>query len=238
MTASRPATLLSLTALLCLVLAGMACATQSKPVGWKPLSSAAAAKLVKRSPWEPRPRNGSENRTIPGRGQLSAWRARSTMPYSGLVDGRFTGTTDEIIQWAARKWGFRVDAFRAVAALESWWDQDTLGDAGDSFGLFQVRRPYHCHGACAIARDSTAFNADYYGGIIRAYFDGRMAWLNSPEVAAENGARYAAGDFWASVGAWFDGRWHTPADEAYVARARDYLRKRVWKQARFADYGD
>ena len=53
-----------------------------------------------------------------------------------------------------------------------------------------MRRPYHCWEDCAIARDSTAFNADYYGGIVRAYFDGKMDWLNSPEVAPENGARY------------------------------------------------
>lgn len=208
-------------------------AAAAKPVGWKPLTSAAAAKLVDRSEWEPRPENGTENRTIPSRAALAAWSARSEMPYAHLVDGRFTGTTDEIIQWAARKWGFRVNALRAVAALESWWEMDTLGDEGDSFGLFQVRRPYHCWGECAIARDSTAFNADYYGGIIRAYFDGKMGWLNSPEVAPDNGERYRPGDFWGSAGAWFDGRWHTAEDERYVARARHCMKKRVWKQPRF-----
>ena len=229
--------LLALTVVLTLATSTAAMATPAKPVRWKPLSSAAAAKLVDRSPWEPRAQNATENQTIPSRGRLAAWRARSTMPYAHLVDGRFSGTTDEIIQWAAHKWGFRVDALRAVAALESWWDQDALGDEGDSFGLFQVRRPYHCRGACRIARDSTAFNADYYGGIVRAYYDGRMGWLNSPDVAPDNGARYESGDFWASAGAWFDGRWHTPAGESYVARARHYLRMHVWKRRRFAEYG-
>jgi hypothetical protein len=224
--------------LLALGTSAAALAAPAKPVGWKPLSSSAAAKRVERSAWEPRPENRTENHTIPGRAELATWRARSDMPYAHLVDGRFTGTTDEIIQWAARKWGFRVDALRAVAALESWWDMDVLGDEGDSFGIFQVRRPYHCRGACAIARDSTAFNADYYGGIVRAYYDGKMGWLNSPDVTAENGARYESGDFWASAGAWFDGRWHTPADERYVARARHYLRARVWEQPRFVEYDD
>jgi hypothetical protein len=232
----RLATSLLAIGLLAFGASSVAGAATAKPVGWEPLSSAAAAKRVERAAWEPRPENRTENRTIPSRAELAAWRARSEMPYAHLVDGRFRGTTDEIIQWAAHKWGFRVDALRAVAALESWWDMDVLGDEGDSFGLFQVRRPYHCWDACAIARDSTAFNADYYGGIVRAYYDGRMDWLNSPDVAPENGARYVSGDFWASAGAWFDGRWHTPSDERYVARARHYLRARVWKQRRFSEY--
>ena len=74
-------------------------------------------------------------------------------------------------------------------SVESWWHQSAVGDNGDSFGLFQVRRPYHCWGECRIARDSTAFNADYYGGILRAYFDGKMGWLNT----VERGRDYRAG---------------------------------------------
>ena len=110
---------------------------------------------------------------------------RSDMPYARYVNGRFRGTTDEIIQWAAYKWGFRPSVLRAVATVESWWHQSAVGDNGDSFGLFQVRRPYHCWDACRIARDSTAFNADYYGGILRAYFDGKMDWLNTVERGRE-----------------------------------------------------
>jgi len=37
------------------------------------------------------------------------------------VDGRFTGTTDEILQWAACKWGLPDNVFRADAAEESTW---------------------------------------------------------------------------------------------------------------------
>src|SRR5262245_64477950 len=36
------------------------------------------------------------------------------------VTGNFTGTTGEIIQWAACKWGFNVNALRAQAAIESY----------------------------------------------------------------------------------------------------------------------
>ena len=37
------------------------------------------------------------------------------------VDGQFTGTTDEIFQWAACKWGLSDDMLRAIAVRESTW---------------------------------------------------------------------------------------------------------------------
>jgi len=37
------------------------------------------------------------------------------------VDGRFTGTTDEIFQWAACKWGLPDNLIRADAVIESTW---------------------------------------------------------------------------------------------------------------------
>jgi hypothetical protein len=151
------------------------------------------------------------------------------MPYAAFVNGRYRGTTDQIIQWAAYKWGLDEDTLRAVAVIESWWRQSAVGDNGDSFGLFQVRRPFHCFGQCTIARRSTAFNADYYGGIIRAYYDGRMPWLNT----VERGRDYAPGDIWGSVGAWFAGRWWTPDAAGYIARVQQTLAERTWTQGIF-----
>jgi hypothetical protein len=199
-------------------------ARQVKPVGWGPISDKAAAERVHRSSFEPRPDNYQANHTVPGKRQLAAWRAKSTMPYARYVDGRFKGTTDEIIQWAAHKWGLPPNLLRAVAATESWWHQSALGDNGDSFGLFQVRRPYHCFGNCAIARDSTAFNADYYGGIIRSYYDGTQTWLNT----VENGRPYEAGDIWGSLGAWYSGRWWVPSVQGYVDHVKQNLADRPW----------
>jgi soluble lytic murein transglycosylase-like protein len=215
-----------------LQLAGLAPAAQrptAKPVGWGPLTSRQAAERVERSSWEPRPANRTANRTVPGPERLRRWRQRSEMPYARHVDGRFRGTTDEIIQWSARKWGFRPNLLRAVATVESWWRQSAVGDNGDSFGLFQVRRPYHCWGACRIARDSTAFNADYYGGILRAYFDGRMKWLNT----VERGREYRPGDLWGSVGAWYAGRWWTEPAKAYIEVVRQRLLERTWREPGF-----
>jgi hypothetical protein len=198
----------------------------AKPVGFGPLSDGNAAAQVKRSRWEPRPANAVANRRVPGAALLRKWRRRSEMPYAGRVTGRFRGTTDEIIQWAARKWGFAPNLLRAVAVVESWWRQDAIGDGGDSFGLFQVRRPYHCWGRCRIARRFTAFNADYYGGILRAYLDGTQRWLNT----VERGRPYRAGDVWGSVGAWYSGRWWTPESVAYMERVREELRRRTWRR--------
>ena len=204
-------------------------AAHTKPVGWGPLSSRRAAHAVHRSRWEPRPDNRRPNHTVPGRHELRRWRARSEMPYARFVDGRFRGTTDEIIQWAARKWGFPPRLLRAVATVESYWHQSTIGDGGDSFGLFQVRRPYHCWGTCRIARDSTAFNADYYGGILRAYYDGRMGWLNT----VQRGRDYRAGDLWGSVGAWYAGRWWTDPAKGYIETVKARVRDRTWRKPGF-----
>ena len=117
---------------------------------------------------------------MPTAAQLRAFRAQSEMPYARYVTGHFTGTTDEVIQWAARKWGLKPDLLRAVATVESWWRMSTVGDNGDSFGLFQVRRPFHCtEPVCEQFRDDAALNADYYGGILRSYYDGKQGWLNT-----------------------------------------------------------
>ena len=199
----------------------------AKPVGWGPLTSKEAAKRVVRNPaFEPRPSNYDENHTVPTKAELAMFRRESDMPHARYVDGRFRGTTDEIIQWAAKKWGFRPDLFRAVARYESYWDMNMVGDNGDSFGIFQVRRPYHC--CLPFMRDSTAFNADYYGGILRAYFDGEQSWLNNPDVAVNNDGHYSPGDLFGSVGAWVTGNWHVPANEEYVGIVQGFMDAKPW----------
>ena len=44
------------------------------------------------------------------------------------MTGNFTGTTDEIIQWTACKWGIDEDVVRAQAAKETYWFQKNVGD--------------------------------------------------------------------------------------------------------------
>ena len=84
---------------------------------------------VRRTGWEPRPENADANSTagfsgVRIDGASGAFNAR----YAWRIDGNFTGTTDEIIQWAACKWGFDEDTVRAQAVQESYWRQDGLGD--------------------------------------------------------------------------------------------------------------
>jgi hypothetical protein len=141
-----------------------------------------------------------------------------------LVTGNFRGTTDEIIQWAAWKWGISEDVLRAVATRESGWRQSFVGDGGQSFGLMQVKTTVF-PGTWPLARDSTAFNVDFYGAVFREYYDGQATWLNT---VSGNGAAYRAGDFWGAVGAWFSGRWRDPDARRYIRVVEDELFMRTW----------
>lgn len=209
--------------LVCLALPSTAGATLVYGgVDAKPRSDGAARKLVKRSSWEPRADNHAANHRMPTKAQLKDFRNRSDMPNKAYVTGHFTGTTDEIIQWAAYKWHINPDLLRAVATVESWWHMSTVGDNGDSFGLMQIRRPYHC---CEpLTSQDTAFNVDYYGGILRAYYGGKQPWLNQ----VEHGQEYRAGDVWGSVGVWASGRWHLN-DQDYVAKVKQRLAEKTWR---------
>jgi hypothetical protein len=218
--------------LLCLALAGPAAGhglVFPRHFGSHPLSDAAAAARVKPSPWEPRGDNYRANHTVPTAVQLLLFHRKSDMPNQSYVTGDYTGTTDEILQWAAAKWGFSVRLFRAVSAVETWWHQSFVGDNGDSFGLFQVRVPYHC--CLPFIRTSTAFNADYYGAILRAYFDGEQGWLND----VEHGRSYHAGDLWGSVGVWASGRWHMGTSDNYVQMVKQRVADQIWRTPDFAN---
>jgi autotransporter family porin len=161
------------------------------------------------------------------------------------VDGAFTGSTEDILRWAACKWGIDEDVVRAQAAVESWWLQSTLGDwtsdgarcapghglgtdgrAGqcpESFGILQDRHPYQ-KSAWPAVETSTAMNADLAYAIWRSCFEGYEGWLNDEE----RGREYAAGDQWGCVGRWFSGRWHTADSQEYIGRVRGYLDRRIW----------
>ena len=147
------------------------------------------------------------------------------------MTGHFTGTTDEIIQWAAAKWGFAPNLLRAVATVESWWNMSTIGNDGSAFGLFQIRIPYHC--CFPLIADSTAFNADYYGAYLRGLYNGRDGWLNTVPRAQP----YQAGDLWGSVGEWASGRWHLGTSASYVAMVRKRLAQRTWRTDRWFPTG-
>jgi hypothetical protein len=195
-----------------------------QPPGFAPLSDAEAASRV-RPAGEIRPANVTANHTVPTSEQLSSFYSASQEPYSRTVTGGFTGTTDEIIQWAAWKWGVDADVMRAVAVQESDWRQWFVDSDGATFGIFQVKTQLASGsgwaGTYPLAKDSTAFNADYYGRAFRSCYDGRETWL---------GGSYRAGDLWGCVGFWFSGDWHDAGAEDYVSHVKRWLAERTWAQ--------
>jgi hypothetical protein len=144
------------------------------------------------------------------------------------IDGNFAGTTDEIIQWGACKWGFDEDIVRAVAVTESWWTQSNVGDNGESFGLLQIREPYH-RVTFPSSRDSTSFNVDYTLASRRSCFEGYIGWLNQ----VQPGNDYRAGDQWGCFGMWFSGRWKDAPALNYISVVQGHLSRRTWAQPGF-----
>ncbi len=201
-----------------------AVASARRPHNGPALTDAAAASMVVHSSWEPRSDNYQANHTVPTASQLRYFRDHDSMPYARYVTGHYRGTTDEIIQWAAHKWNLSVNLMRAVAAVETWWHGSFVGDGGYAFGLYQLDVRYHCCGD--LARNSTAFAADYYGAIIRTYYDGLETWLNT---VSGNGRPYRAHDLWGSVGYWASGRWHDAGAEAYVQKVKQDEAQQVWR---------
>jgi hypothetical protein len=102
---------------------------------WSSLpSGSTCASLVHRSTWEPRTDNTKRNHIVPNANAVhQGFKARplDTSSYNPLwsswllprVDGQFTGTTDEIFQWAACKWGLPDNVLRGIAVRESTWYQ-------------------------------------------------------------------------------------------------------------------
>jgi hypothetical protein len=161
------------------------------------------------------------------------------------INGDFTGTTIDILRWAACKWGIDQDIVFAQAAVESWWQQNTLGGWGtdpskcmpghklgqdgkpgecpQSYGILQDSYPYEPGGWPAIAR-STAMNADAAYAIWRSCYDGYETWLNT----MPRGSQYHKGNAWGCVGRWFAGQWLNPAARGYIAQVKKYLREKIW----------
>jgi hypothetical protein len=219
-------------------------------------SDAQAAAMVHRSSWEPRPQNARANETVPP--------ANFSVPgYAGMVNhaavfgrvsGDFTGTTDEIIQWAAAKWGLPDDVLRADAVDESSWYQnlkDTTGhpvegegygDFGDcggspepsgygtsgpsSFGLMQIKY-------CAL-RDDGATNLGGWPWIEHstAYsVDLFAAVIRGCYQGWDTwlGSGYRAGDLWGCLGRWHSGEWYSQDARAYINRVRQFLISKPWR---------
>ncbi len=177
--------------------------------------------------------NQIPNHTVPTSDQLTLFHADQAKidatninPLAQQVTGCFTGTTDEIIQWASWKWGINEDIMRAAAVNESWWKQaGSIHQDGTyySYGILQVLNKWV--DTYPMSDQSTAFNADFYGASYRFVYDGLNKYFAQPP--------YAAGDEWGSVGAWFSGAWWDPGATTYIDQVKTILSNRTWEQPSF-----
>jgi hypothetical protein len=207
-----------------------------------PRADADCASRARSAAPEPMPRNRRSNATVPA--EPVEWssapeqtRWRRWIAKRSQVSGRFTGTTEQIMDWAACKWGLDRDLVRAVAQQESGWDQGTAGDGGRSFGIMQIRDRADdgspAWGGYPDTRDSTALNVDFYGAYLRACLDGDFSdggpWLYGgktiEQVIADAGFEHA---LWGCVGSWYSGAWHDAAADRYIDQVRDHLAAADW----------
>ncbi len=198
------------------------------------------AKRIRRSKWEPRKQNHKQNHKRLKRAGVprnpafnDAWQKK----YRPRINGGYTGTTDEIIQWASCKWGISDNLTRARAVVESNWIQATEGDhqsrgsgrcppgwkggnsCPTSFGLLQSKWNYR-PGTYPRTRVSTSFNVDSALAEMRGCLDGMM-WFGSE----------SRGDVWGCVGIWFSGSFHN-GDSSYVSHVQRVLADQPWRRWR------
>lgn len=163
------------------------------------------------------------------------------------ISGNYAGTTDQIIQWAACKWGIEPDIVRAQAVAESYWDQSMHGDWGtnpawcppghglgvdgepgqcpQSWGMLQVKYRFF-HTSFPQAMTSTAVNLDLTLAVWRACYEGYETWLRGFQAP---GHPYQAGDAWGCLGRWFSGNWYDAAAKDYIGRVLAAYNESAWE---------
>jgi hypothetical protein len=219
-------------------------------------SESACAASINYSSFEPRPDNYTANHSVPAAAQianLQPW--TPTIGMDGKSDslrkqitGNFTGTTDEIFQWAACKWGIDANIVRADAVVESTWHQSTLGDyttsqslcppgtwngssCYQSYGVLQIKYTYF-KTEWPMSKLDTAFNAEFVMGWIRNCYEGWTDYLYNV-TPAPGYPRYHAGDIWGCLGFWFSGSWYTQGAISYIQRVQQAYNQKPWLQPGF-----
>lgn len=219
-------------------------------------SEAFCAAHIQRSTWEPRPQNQAANASVPTSAQiasLSPWDdSIGVDPQADQlrkqITGNFTGTTDEILQWVACKWGVPVDVVRAEAVVESYWSQHQVGDWSTtqsecppgtwtgsgcyrSYGILQIMYQYFAS-SWPMSRDDTAFNAEYVYGIIRTCYEGWTTYL-SERTPLPGYSAYHAGDLWGCLGRWYSGSWYDQGAVDYIAQVKAAYEQKPWRSSGF-----
>jgi hypothetical protein len=176
------------------------------------------------------PANDAANHDIPPAGTNFDW-GPSAKGSSGLaanfarVDGDFSGTTGEILEWAACKWGWDQDYAKAEATIESVWQQSEV--SGNSYGILQVSVSQDGDSPSANSgwggypwvQQSTAVDADAQMAYLRSCYDGDLTYM---------GNGYHAGDAWGCIGSWFSGDWYSSAATGYISDVQGVLNSEGW----------
>jgi hypothetical protein len=245
-----------------------------------PLSDHAAAALVTPEP-ETRPdndkpfaingvRHAAPNVYVPSAAQLRAFRSSKTSaeepalkfnPYFRYVDGKDgmkNPTTDDLIQWAAHKWGIPEDWLKAEFVQESYWsmyqlgDEETVSQAQYTAYPFQSRVPGTLNvyqslgitqerwapdgsvgvGAEPLRWESEAFNLDYQASVVRFFYDdpdgARSSWGDKT---------YAPCEKWNSIGGWFNPYpWANAGQAGYIQDVQRDLATRAWRSSSFLSW--
>ena len=255
-------------------------AHNGKPSTFHPLSDRAAAALVTLGteirPYNARPysiagrRYPSVNSYVPTAAQLRAFHASRAkdgatiaqvdpyLKYVDGLDGLRNPSTDDLIQWAAHKWGIPENWLRAEFSLESSWNGFMLGDEASvspnwykryppqarvpgslsvytSMGITQVKWiPDGSVGAGTepLRWESTAFNLDYQAAIVRFYYDNpartRSSWGDSS---------YAPCEAWRSIGGWDEPYpWGNSEQGTYIANVQQRLHDQIWTESSFVKW--
>jgi hypothetical protein len=176
------------------------------------------------------PANEGANHDIPPAGTNFDW-GPSTTGNAALkanfahVDGDFSGTTGEILEWAACKWGWDQDYAMAEAIDESVWKQSQVNN--NAFGILQVSVSQDGDSPSANSgwggypwvQESTAVNADAQMAYLRSCYDGDVTYL---------GNGYHAGDAWGCIGSWFSGQWYDSGATGYISDVQGFLSSKTW----------
>ena len=164
------------------------------------------------------------------------------------ITGNYTGTTDEILQWVACKWGIDANIVRAEAVTESTWHQSQLGDyttdqslcppgtwngssCYQSYGILQIKYTYF-KTEWPMSKQDTAFNAEFVYGWIRNCFEGWADYLYG-QTPSSGYPGYHAGDIWGCLGFWFSGGWYTSGAINYINTTMQHYQQKPWLQGGF-----
>jgi autotransporter family porin len=209
---------------------------------------------IRASGWEPRPSNNEYNQRRPTAAQLAQlvpWDSNlgfdaRAVALGRRVSGQASGSTDDILRWAACKWGFDEDWVRAEVTRISDWRQDTVGDwtstatdcppeaptrtgrstteCPESYGLYQLMWHYY-RDSWPMLRDDTAFHVDFALGLRRVCFEGWASYLAEHAPADKP---YVSGDALGCGGADFSGTWYDTDARDYVSDIKQLMSDRPW----------